>query len=60
MKIKYIVRVTTTTIDGTHTTRWINCGTDLDAARRVEARERGRKLRICDSSREVRRLTVAA
>lgn len=60
MKIKYIIRVTLTTIDGTHTTRWIDCGTDLDAARRVEARERGRKLRICDTSREVRRLTVAA
>ena len=35
MKIKYIVHVTLTTIDGTHTTRWIDCGTDLDTARRV-------------------------
>ena len=60
MKIKYIVRVTITAIDGTHTTRWIDCGTDLEAARRVEAQERGRKLRICDVRKDVRRLTVAA
>ena len=60
MNIKYVVRVTVTTIDGTHTTRWIDCGTDFEAACWVEAWERRRKLLLCDVHRDVCRLTVAA
>lgn len=60
MKIKYVVRSTVYSCDGTHTTTWADFGDNLEAARAYEARELNRKLRICDIRREVRRLTVQA
>ena len=60
MKIKYVVRTTTYCVDGSHVTRWVNFGGDLEAARVFEAREQSRKLRLCDVRRDVRRLTMAA
>ena len=60
MKIKYVVRTTTYCVDGTHTTQWADFGGNLEAARAFEARERERKLLLCDVRRDVRRLTVAA
>lgn len=60
MKIKYVVRSTVYTCDGTHTTKWVDFGDNLEAARAFEAQERSRKLRLCDVRRDVRRLTVAA
>lgn len=60
MKIKYIVRVTLYTCDGTHSTRWVDFGDNLEGAKAFEAKERSRKLRLCDIRRDVRRLTMAA
>lgn len=60
MKIKYVVRTTTYCTDGSHTTHWVNFGTDLLSARRFETRERNRKLLPCDIKRVVRFLTVPA
>lgn len=60
MKIKYVVRTTTYCVDGSHVTRWVDFGTDLLGARCFEARERNRKLRLCDVRKDVRLLMVKA
>jgi len=60
MNIKYVVRTTTYCVDGSHVTRWVNFGTDLLGARCYEARERGRRLLLCDVRRDVRLLMMEA
>lgn len=60
MKIKFVIRTTTYCVDGSHATRWVDFGTDLLGARCFEARERSRKLRLCDVRRDVRLLMMEA
>ena len=60
MKIKYVVHTTTHCVDGSHVTRWVDFGGNLEAARGFEARERSRKLLLCDVRRDVRLLMVEA
>lgn len=60
MKIKYVVRITTYCMDGSHVTRWVDFGTNLPAAHRFHAREQNRKLLLCDVRKDVRLLRMEA
>ena len=54
MKIKYVVFVTVYCIDGMRKTTSANFGANYDAAKAYAGKESVRKLRLCDTRREVR------